>query len=151
MLFGSITFLRLLALFISLLCSWAVILSAASFLFANVGLSAIISYSLPVLMFLYPLAITLIFLSLCGRFFGYDRTVFRWTTAFTLLAALLDFIAALPGSIFEAVGLSTFQKLAGSLMPFSSLGLGWICPALAGFAIGLIMHVKHLQYNTDCI
>lgn len=39
---------------------WAVIFSLLSFLIANVGLDAIIAYSLPVLMFLYPLAVTLI-------------------------------------------------------------------------------------------
>ena len=33
---------------------WAIIFSLVSLLFANLGLSAIISYSLPVLMFLYP-------------------------------------------------------------------------------------------------
>ncbi len=116
---------------------WAVIFSAASFLFANVGLSAIISYSVPVLMFLYPLAITLILLSLCGRFFGYDKTVFRWTTAFTLVAALLDFVNALPDSIFETLHISTLQELSGSLLPLSDIGLGWVYPAIIGFIIGL--------------
>ena len=118
---------------------WAVIFSVASFLFANVGLNAIISYSLPVLMFLYPLAITLILLSLCGRFFGYDKAVFVWTTALTLIAAVCDFIAALPAGLFEACGATGLQELAGSLLPFSSLGLGWICPAIIGLVIGLII------------
>ena len=120
--------------------SWAVIFSSASFLFANVGLSAIISYSLPVLMFLYPLAITLIFLSLCGRFFGCDKRVFRWTTSFTLAAAVVDFVAALPSGIFEAIGLDKLQEAAGSLLPFSGIGLGWICPAIVGFVIGITVH-----------
>ena len=38
---------------------WAIIFSVVSFLFANFGLSTIIEYAVPVLMFLYPLAITL--------------------------------------------------------------------------------------------
>ena len=46
---------------------WAIIFSLVSLLFANLGLSAIISYSLPVLMFLYPLSIALIALALLGR------------------------------------------------------------------------------------
>ena len=50
-----------------------------SFLIANLGLDAIIAYSMPVLMFLYPLAIVLILLTLCGKFFRQDRTVLRWT------------------------------------------------------------------------
>ena len=51
---------------------WAVIFSAASFLIANLGLNSIVAYSLPVLMLLYPLAITLILLGLFGGLFGHD-------------------------------------------------------------------------------
>ena len=47
-------------------------------------------------MFLYPLAITLILLSLAGRWFDNDRRVYASVTAFTLAAALLDFCRALP-------------------------------------------------------
>ena len=49
---------------------WAVIFSLVSLLFANFGLSSIIGYSVPVLMFLYPLTITLVLLGLCGGWFG---------------------------------------------------------------------------------
>ena len=41
---------------------WAVIFSLMSFAFANIGLAGIIKLSIPVLMMLYPLSITLIFL-----------------------------------------------------------------------------------------
>ena len=119
---------------------WAVIFSLISLLFANFGLSSIISYSLPVLMLLYPLAITLILLSLCGRLFDYDRTVFVWTTALTLLAALYDFLTALPESVFLLLHGDIVREFVTGFLPFASLGLGWICPALLGFAIGLSIH-----------
>ena len=48
---------------------WAAAFSCLSFLIANLGLDLIIRYSLPVLMLLYPLAITLILLCLFGRIF----------------------------------------------------------------------------------
>ena len=49
---------------------WVVIFSAASFLFANLGLGIpMIAYSIPVLMFLYPLAITLPLMALFGKVF----------------------------------------------------------------------------------
>ena len=44
-----------------------------SFAVSNVGLTQIIEYSVPVLMFLYPLTITLMLLSLFGHFFDYDK------------------------------------------------------------------------------
>ena len=119
--------------------TWTLIFTALSFLFANVGLNAIITYSIPVLMFLYPLAITLILLSLLGHLFDYDRAVFVWTTALTLIAAVLDFIAALPGEIAAFDSAKTLQQCISGLLPFSDLGLGWICPALTGLIIGLII------------
>ena len=116
---------------------WAVIFSAVSFIFANFGLNNIIGYSIPVLMFLYPLACTLILLSLCGRFFDYDRAVFVWTTALTLVAALYDLIVSLPADIYNALGGDAIKAFVTGVLPFAGIGLGWICPALAGLAIGL--------------
>ena len=55
----------------------------------------------------------------------------------------MDFVAALPGGIFEAVGLDMIQESAGSLLLFSGIGLGWICPAVAGFVIGITVHAMH--------
>lgn len=45
---------------------WAVGFCVISFVIANLGLNAILAWSTPVLMFLYPLAIVLILLTLCG-------------------------------------------------------------------------------------
>ena len=119
---------------------WAIIFSLVSLLFANLGLSAIISYSLPVLMFLYPLSIALIALALLGKFFGHDRTVYCWTIGFTLIAAIYDFLVALPESVFNAINGDAIQAIGLKYLPFAGLGLGWICPTLIGAAIGLILH-----------
>ena len=56
--------------------AWAIVFSVVSLLITNVGLTQIIDYSVPVLMFLYPLTITLMLLSLFGHFFDYDKRVF---------------------------------------------------------------------------
>lgn len=120
---------------------WAVIFSVGSLLFANLGLNAIISYSLPVLMFLYPLAIALILLALFGRYFDHDRAVYGWTIGFTLVAAIYDLIVALPEGLFLAIGGESIQAFGAKYLPLSSLGLGWICPALLGFAIGMVLHL----------
>ena len=74
------------------------IFSVVSFLIANLGLSAIIDYAVPVLMFLYPLAITLILLALFGGLFHNDRRVYLWVTGCTLAAAVFDLLNALPAS-----------------------------------------------------
>ena len=126
---------------------WAVIFSLVSLLFANFGLSSIIGYSVPVLMFLYPLAITLIALSLFGKFFAYDRAVFVWTTALTLVGALYDFAAALPAPLLAACRLDGILAVLRETLPLAKLGLFWLCPALLGLVIGLILHFVRSKAN----
>lgn len=115
---------------------WAILFCIISLLFANLGLSKIITYSIPVLMFLYPLAITLILLALFGHLFGHDTRVYAWVTGFTFAEALFDLFKALPAN-------ALLEKLVGfgrAIFPFFDLGLGWVVPALIGLAIGLTIH-----------
>ena len=116
---------------------WAVLFSTLSFLIANLGLDAIVSWSKPVLLFLYPLAITLILLTLFGRLFGNDGRVYRWVTGFTAAAAAVDFINALPGQVLSALRLEKTAEAVRDFLPFAENGFGWICPALLGLVIGI--------------
>lgn len=130
--------------------AWVFIFSIVSFVIANFGLDAIISYSIPVLMLLYPLSITLITLSLCGGFFQYSRVVFVWTTTLTFIVALFYFFTALPESVLSLFGGKTIQIIdyVFKFLPFLSLGLGWLLPALIGFTIGLIIYfMNHKKKN----
>lgn len=123
---------------------WAVLFSVFSFLVANLGLNAIISWSMPVLMFLYPLAITLILLTLFGRFFGNDKAVYCWVTLFTAAAAGVDFLNALPEKTLVFLHLKRAAEAMADFLPFSEVGFGWLCPALLGLAIGFV----HRFYKT---
>ena len=116
---------------------WAVLFSTLSFLIANLGLDAIVSWSKPVLLFLYPLAITLILLTLFGRLFENDGRVYRWVTGFTAAAAAVDFINALPGQVLSALRLEKTAEAVRDFLPFAENGFGWICPALLGLVIGI--------------
>ena len=119
--------------------TWAILFSGISFVIANFGLNAIIKWSVPVLMFLYPLAITLILLSIFGKLFDYSKTVYVWTTVFALIAAVLDLINALPPEA-AVLNLSTLTDLAAKYVPFYSIGLGWIVPSIIGFVIGYVFY-----------
>ena len=121
---------------------WAVVFSLVSFGIANFGLTTIVSWCVPVLMFLYPLAITLILLSLSGKFIGANPTVYRTTTAFTLIAAVFDMIGAVSGMIPGNRVLAGLKALAGNILPLYDLGLGWILPAAIGFLAGLLLAKK---------
>lgn len=118
---------------------WAILFCVVSFLIANIGLTAIISYSLPVLMFLYPLAITLILLSLFSSLLGHRKEIYISVTAFTLVAALVDFAAALPEYVTEKLYLTAIISALEKILPFYNLGLGWVCPAVAGLIVGIVV------------
>lgn len=121
---------------------WAVVFSLISFGIANFGLTTIVSWCMPVLMFLYPLAITLILLSLSGKFIGTNPTVYRTTTAFTLIAAVFDMIGAVSGMMPGNRVLAGLKAFAGNILPLYDLGLGWILPAAIGFLAGLLLAKK---------
>lgn len=88
-------------------------------------------------MLLYPLAITLVMLALCGGTFGHDRRVYRSVTAFTLVAALPDFARSLPESARTALHVQPLLDLAARWLPFYERSLGWVVPALLGLAVGI--------------
>lgn len=118
---------------------WAVIFSVFSFAVSNFGLSALINWSIPVLMFLYPLTITLILLALAGKLFHHDRRVYVSVTVFTLIASLFDLFKALPAGIQSALRLEGIVSLGEKLLPWFNLNLGWVVPALIGLAVGLLI------------
>ena len=121
--------------------AWAVIFTVFSFVISNFGLSKLLEYSLPVLMFLYPLAITLIILALCGRLFAHDRAVYCSVTVFTCIAAFFDLFKTLPAGIQESLGLDVLVGVAGKVLPFFHLNLGWVLPAVIGFILGIVIHL----------
>lgn len=118
---------------------WAVGFCGISFLIANLGLNAILAYSTPVLMFLYPLSIVLILLTLGGGLFGNDRGVLRWTIGFTMAASVIDLLRTLPESTRALLHLEPLVTFAETYLPLCRLGFGWVCPALAGLVLGLLL------------
>ena len=122
--------------------TWAVGFATLSFLTANLGLDAIIAYAVPVLMFLYPLAIVLVLLTLCGKWFDNDGTVLRWTLGFTGVAAMVDFLRTLPEGTKEFLHISGVTELAETWIPLAGQGQGWALPAGIGLVIGLLIRRK---------
>lgn len=116
---------------------WAILFCLLSFLIANLGLDAIIAYSMPVLMFLYPLAIVLILLTLCGKMFHNNQTVLQWTIGFTTAAAFFDLLRALPEGTKAVLHLNGVVEFAADVLLLAEAGFGWLIPAVIGFIAGL--------------
>ena len=115
------------------------IFAAFSFAISNVGLSRIIAYSLPVLYFLYPVAIVLIALCLIEGLIGYRRPLYVWSIVGTSAAAFFDFLRALPPALQNASSWMPALCTAGEALPLASLGMGWVVPALIGFCVGALI------------
>ncbi|WP_102274256.1 branched-chain amino acid transport system II carrier protein [Cytobacillus massiliigabonensis] len=105
------------------------IFSIFSMIIANIGLTQLIAFSVPVLVIIYPLAIVLIVLSFFHNFFkGYS---------------LVYIVALIPTGIISLIdGLKTaglnVSALTDSLsfLPLFDQGIGWIVPAIAGALVG---------------
>ncbi|MDH6363866.1 LIVCS family branched-chain amino acid:cation transporter [Enterococcus sp. PF1-24] len=108
-------------------------------LFANVGLTNIIALSIPVLMFIYPLAMTLILLTLISPLLTNYKIIYQTTTAFTLVAAILDALNACPAAIKDTALVKQLLTFGANYLPFFDLGMGWVLPAAVGFIIGFII------------
>ncbi|HZJ96706.1 MAG TPA: branched-chain amino acid transport system II carrier protein [Oligella sp.] len=113
--------------------SFAIIFTVISCGLANKGLSGIISFSVPVLMLLYPLTVVLILLVFANSLFKGRHVVYLCTMATTFVVGLLDAWEA-------SFGLSQGTKaLLTNYLPWYGMGLGWIVPALIGFVVGLLL------------
>ena len=117
--------------------AYVVIFSVFSLVVANAGLSNIIAYSIPVLMFLYPLAIVLIILAFLSPVFKHDRIVYVGAMAVTFLIAIIDGLKTLTASlgIANPAWLQSIIDFYAASLPLYNDGLGWLLPALAAIAV----------------
>lgn len=127
--------------------TWLFLSCFSSFLAANFGLDQIIAWSTPMLMFLYPLSMVLILLSVYSPLFNRDSVVYFFVIVFTVVPALGDMIVAFP----TVVSQSQFGLMVASLrshLPLAEMGLSWLVPALLGLVIGMIIHYVRKRTTT---
>ncbi len=125
--------------------SWAILFTVFSFAVSNIGLSAIIEYSIPMLMLIYPPAIALILLAFLGKLFAHDRTVYIATMIGTWAAAIFDCMKTLPAPVQAALHLDAPIAFAAAHLPLFDKNLGWLLPAVIGFAAGMAIRASRRQ------
>ncbi|MEC1637703.1 branched-chain amino acid transport system II carrier protein [Schinkia azotoformans] len=118
---------------------FVLITSVFSMLVANVGLTQLINISLPVLMMIYPIAITLIILSFLDRYFGSARSVYIGGVLGTGIVSILD------GFVFAGFAGENVKQILSSTLPLYSNGVGWVVPALIGVVIGYVFSLRQKQ------
>lgn len=117
---------------------YLIIFSILSAIIANVGLTQIIQLSIPVLMFIYPLALVLVLLGITTAWLPLSTKVYRSVIAFTLLAAIVDGLNATPPVIHDLAPVHGLITFAAKVLPFFEIGMGWLFPALIGLLVGLV-------------
>lgn len=120
--------------------TWLFVSCLASFLPANFGLTELISWSTPMLMFLYPLAMCLILLSVTSPLFKRSRVVYAWVVGFTVLPALSDMVVSFP-SVVSQSSFGLWVAAVRAHLPLASEGLSWLVPALVGAVIGVTCYL----------
>ena len=121
---------------------FATLFTVISCLLANVGLSAIVKLSIPMLMLLYPLTIALILLAFLHRLFAGSRIVYVATMSLTGIAGLFDAAKIAFGFSPETVAQISHW------LPYYDIGLGWLVPGAVGLAIGLLLHLAGVRLAT---
>lgn len=108
------------------------LVTIVSFLIANLGLNQIIFVSVPFLVMAYPLTIVLVTLSFFHRYFGGSQKVYAGAMLLTGIVSIFD------GLKMFGLKMGVLESLMGRL-PFSSAGLDWVVPAIAGALCGIVL------------
>ena len=113
---------------------YATVFTLIGFSIANLGLSAIIAYSLPVLMILYPITITIVLIVIVNKFTQLSKPGMQLTIFLVSLVAIGDVLA----STFKLAGLANIIKH----LPFAAQSLPWLLPAVVGIVLSLFLPNK---------
>ncbi|WP_300282090.1 branched-chain amino acid transport system II carrier protein [Peptacetobacter sp.] len=99
---------------------------------SNFGVSTIIKFSIPVLQTIYPVMIILVVLTIFTKKIKNDNT-FKGAAYFVFVFSILSVLNSLTG-VFKFV----------TLVPFASLGFGWIIPGIVGAILGSFIKTKKI-------
>lgn len=113
---------------------WAILWSVISFCVANVGLNALLAYSIPVLVAIYPITIMLIILGLIDNFILSSKIIYR---PCIYLVCVIGVINGLDVGGLKVPFLTEFI----SQMPFYDIQLGWVIPEIVCFIVTYIVFI----------
>ena len=107
---------------------WAAIFAIFSCVVSNFGLTAILTFSVPLLNALYPAAIVLVIMGMLHRACDRVPYVWKWVVG---VVAVESVIVSLRDAFFANVWLPF------DMLPLADIGLGWLVPALVAAVIGV--------------
>lgn len=109
---------------------WALGFAVFSCVVSNFGLDAILTFSVPLLNAMYPMAIVLVVMGILHKMC--DGMPAVWPCAVGL-TAVVSIATSLRDAFF------TGAWLPFDVLPFADLGMNWVVPALLGALIGVVV------------
>lgn len=109
--------------------SYVAIFVLIGLLVSNLGLNTILSLAVPLLVFIYPISIVLVILSLFQHFAGGGKMMYRISVLVTSIFALYEVLANVGVKVEVLTGML-------NVVPFFEHGLGWIVPAFVAALVG---------------
>ena len=113
---------------------YATVFTLIGFAIANLGLSAIIKYSVPVLVVLYPITIAIVMIVIVNKFIALSKPGMQLTVGLVTAIA----IASVLGSTFKIDFLANIVNA----LPFADASLPWLVPAIVGILLSLVLPNK---------
>lgn len=113
---------------------YVLIFTVLGAIFANLGLESILAVAVPILVFLYPISIALVVLSLFQSVIGERHLTYVLGVGTAVLFATHDLLKSLVGDL-------PWQRVIEAL-PMADLGLAWIVPSLVMAVLGFIIPKK---------
>lgn len=111
--------------------AYVLIFTIAGALFSNLGLERILKVAVPILVFLYPISIALVVLSLLHPFIAHKHWTYLFGVDTTTLFALNDLLSSL--SVYLP-----WEDWVNAL-PMAPLGLAWITPTVIMSVLGYLL------------
>ncbi|MCE4957004.1 branched-chain amino acid transport system II carrier protein [Macrococcoides caseolyticum] len=110
---------------------YAVLFTLFSFILANQGLKVVIEKSVPVLMILYPIAMTLVLLMFVAKFIPTPISAFRVAIILVTVVSILS-VLDMQFKLFPFMG----------ILPLKAQSMEWVLFAVFGYFIGYIIGQK---------
>lgn len=114
--------------------NYAILFTLIGFAIANIGLQDVIKFSLPMLLFLYPITVILVIIVIVNKYIALSKPGMQLTMTVVTLISILSVI----GSTFEVAWLASLIKL----LPLSSQSLEWLIPGIACLLLSMILPDK---------
>ena len=111
--------------------AYATLFTFVGFAIANVGLQSVIQFSVPMLLFLYPITIALVLIVIVNKYVALSKLGMQLTMAVVTLISILSVV----GSTFKVASLSGLI----AKLPLAAQSLEWLVPAVICLVVAAVL------------